>query len=197
MSASRGSTSNKHGAPLNNSGAGNYVAVGADDSPTQNVKREFDRMHGARPDASKDTSHINFGFLSALLAVQCLGVLLFGLGISSWNVQGNVYPKIQDEVTDTSNIKFKLIQWMLTIGMVVGAFLAGPMSSLGRRTPILIMCLVGIVGNSATFFYDTYWLLVAGKFLAGLSAGGINCFCPKYINEISPQEVSGSTGALF
>lgn len=81
--------------------------------------------------------------------------------------------------------------------MMVGAFLGSPMSSLGRRKCILIMCFIGIAGNVLTFFYKTYWLLLAGKFLSGLSAGGINCFCPKYIMEISPPEVSGSTGALF
>ena len=90
-----------------------------------------------------------------------------------------------------------MIQWILTVGMVVGAFLGGPMSFLGRWKCEIIMCVIGIIGNAMTFFYDTYWLLITGKFLSGLSAGGINCFCPKYIMEISPQEVSGSTGALF
>ena len=128
--------------------------------------------------------------------VQCLGVLLFGLGISSWNVQGQVYPKLQQDVSDT-DFKFKLIQWLLTLGMVVGAFTAGPMGSLGRWKCIIIMCVIGIIGNAATFFYDQYFLLLIGKFLAGVSAGGINCFCPKYIMESSPAEISGSTGALF
>lgn len=48
-----------------------------------------------------------------------------------------------------------------------------------------------------TLFYSNYTLLFIGKLVAGLSAGGISCFCPKYIMEISPPEVSGSTGALF
>jgi len=50
-------------------------------------------MHGARA-GNKGTGHINKGFLGALLFVQSLGVLLFGLGISSWNVQGQVYPSL-------------------------------------------------------------------------------------------------------
>jgi MFS family permease len=59
------------------------------------------------------------------------------------------------------------------------------------------MSLVGILGNTLTLFYSNYNMLFAGKLIAGLSAGGISCFCPKYIMEVSPPEVSGSTGALF
>jgi MFS family permease len=81
--------------------------------------------------------------------------------------------------------------------MVVGAFLGGPMSSLGRRKSLITMCVVGIVGNMATFAYQSYGLILLGKFLSGVSSGGISCFCPKYIMECSPKEVSGSTGALF
>jgi len=81
--------------------------------------------------------------------------------------------------------------------MVVGAFMGGPMSSLGRWKSIIIMCIVGIVGNVMTFFFMSYPVLLFGKFLSGLSAGGINVFCPKYIMESSPKEVSGSAGAIF
>ena len=100
-------------------------------------------------------------------------------------------------MTEEADLRFKVIQWLLTLGMVVGAFLVEPMSGLGRRKCIIIMAVLGIVGNGATLFYDNYLLLLIGKFLSGVSAGGYNCFCPKYIMECAPQEVSGSAGALF
>lgn len=81
--------------------------------------------------------------------------------------------------------------------MVLGAILGGQIAPLGRWNCIILMCLVGIFGNSLTLFYENYGILFSGKLIAGLSAGGISCFCPKYISEVSPPEVSGSTGAMF
>ena len=59
------------------------------------------------------------------------------------------------------------------------------------------MDVIGLIANVMTFFYTTYPVLLLGKFLSGISAGGINVLCPKYIMESSPKEVSGSAGAIF
>ena len=79
---------------------------------------------------------------------------------------------------------------------MIGAFLGDCMSSFGRRKCLIMMCLLTIVGNFASLFYDTYILVLLGKLISGISTGGIMCFGPKYTMDCSPREVSGSTGAL-
>ena len=39
--------------------------------------------------------------------------------------------------------------------------------------------------------------MLLGKFFTGVAAGGYNVFCPKYIMEVAPKEISGSAGATF
>lgn len=40
-------------------------------------------------------------------------------------------------------------------------------------------------------------MFLAGRVVFGVAAGGFSCICPKYINEMSPKEVSGPAGAMF
>ena len=181
--------------PVNNSEKNS--AIGTYNAQEDNaVANEFNHIHGARAQESSN-GHINFCYFAQMIMVQCLGILLFGLGISSWNVQSAIYLQMDDIKYTDSDIEFKMIQWVLTGGMVIGAFLGSPMSKLGRWKSIVIMCVIGIVGNVLTFFYTIYPMLLIGKLLSGVAAGGINVFCPKYIMESSPKEVSGSAGAIF
>lgn len=46
-------------------------------------------------------------------------------------------------------------------------------------------------------YKEHFNLFLLGRFLFGMSNGGFTCFCPKYISETSPKELSGPAGAMF
>ena len=52
-----------------------------------------------------------------------------------------------------------------------------------------------IVASVLTLLQD-YPSLVIGRFIYGLAAGAYSVYVPKYISEVSPVEVSGTTGSL-
>lgn len=81
--------------------------------------------------------------------------------------------------------------------MVIGSFAAGPLSSYGRWFGVILMGIFSLIGGGLSLVYSSYYLVMAGKFLTGFAAGGYNVFCPKYIMECAPKEISGPAGAAF
>lgn len=158
-------------------------------------------MHGARATnelETKGTAHINFGYFFQLLAVSCLGIMQFGLSISAWNIQSNCFKLLIEKRNggyDQPNMDY--IQWMATGGMVAGSFAAGPMSAKGKWFGVIAMGVVSLLGGGASLVYSNYYAVLVGKFLTGFAAGGYNVFCPKYIMECAPKEISGPAGAAF
>ena len=79
----------------------------------------------------------------------------------------------------------------------MGALVAGPVAGIGRWKCIIICNTIAVIGGIFTLFYDKFVLLCIGKFLYGMACGGFSFYCPKYIGECSPKEVSGPAGSMF
>lgn len=155
---------------------------------------------GARQQEAAGTKHINFGYFFQILAVSFLGIMQFGLSISAWNIQSACFKALVQQNNDSGKYdqpETDYIQWVLTIGMVIGSFAAGPLSSYGRWFGVILMGVFSLLGGSLSLIYTSYYLVMAGKFFTGLAAGGYNVFCPKYIMECAPKEISGPAGASF
>lgn len=54
-----------------------------------------------------------------------------------------------------------------------------------------------VVSSIVSVFYTSIVALYISRVVFGVAVGGYSVFCPKFINEVSPKEISGATGALF
>jgi MFS family permease len=81
---------------------------------------------------------------------------------------------------------------------MLGVLLAGNLAYIGRWSSMMLCSILIIIGSSFCLFYKiSFYLFLSGRFIYGIATGAITCFCPKYINECSPKELSGPAGAMF
>lgn len=74
-----------------------------------------------------------------------------------------------------------------TVGITLGATIAGAMMKKGRRTAFLIFPLIGCLGSILSIF-DNYILMMIGKFMFGLGAGVMITVAPRVLEETVPPE---------
>ena len=74
-----------------------------------------------------------------------------------------------------------------TVGITIGALVAGKMMKKGRRAAFLIFPLFGILGSILSVF-DNYFLMIFGKFLFGLAAGVCITVAPRVLEETIPPQ---------
>lgn len=86
-----------------------------------------------------------------------------------------------------------LIVSILSAGTFFGALAGGDVADfVGRRTTIIIGCLVFIVGVILQTASDGYKLLVAGRAIAGIGIGFVSAIIILYMSEIAPKKVRGA-----
>mmetsp|Transcript_6030 Transcript_6030/g.9742 ORF Transcript_6030/g.9742 Transcript_6030/m.9742 type:complete len:132 (+) Transcript_6030:281-676(+) len=66
---------------------------------------------------------------------------------------------------------------------------------IGRWKCILLANFVVMLGCGLTLIPNSTSVLV-GRFIYGLAAGAFSVFCPKYLNEIAPLEMTGPIGSM-
>ena len=125
------------------------------------------------------------------------------MSISAWNVGWPHYKNltINENNKDIGSTEYdgrqSIVQSLTVAGSAVGALIAGPFAGIGRWKCIIICITIAIIGGSFTLFYHNFYLLCIGKFLNGMACSGFSIYCPKYIEECSPKEVSGIAGSMF
>ena len=82
-------------------------------------------------------------------------------------------------------------------GATFGAVAGGRMTDrLGRRTTLLLVALLFILGAIGTAFAQTMSWLSIGRFVVGVASGVASFTAPLYISEISPPAVRGKLVSL-
>lgn len=85
-----------------------------------------------------------------------------------------------------TNEEASLIGSVLTAGGVIGTLMFGyAATTMGRKKSIFLMAFPQIAGWILICFAESAVLLVAFRFLAGISAGGVLTVVSGYITEIS------------
>ncbi|HEY2060171.1 MAG TPA: sugar porter family MFS transporter [Amycolatopsis sp.] len=85
----------------------------------------------------------------------------------------------------------------LLAGAVLGAAVAGSVAqAIGRRTTLLITCLVYVVSSVLMAAAPGYGWLLVGRALAGVAVGSTQSTVPTYLAELAPADSRGrqSTG---
>jgi sugar porter (SP) family MFS transporter len=89
--------------------------------------------------------------------------------------------------------KKSLITSILSAGTFFGALIAGDLADfIGRRTTIIIGCLIFIVGVILQTASTALSLLVAGRLIAGFGVGFVSAIIILYMSEIAPKKVRGA-----
>ncbi|THY39663.1 monosaccharide transporter [Aureobasidium pullulans] len=91
-----------------------------------------------------------------------------------------------------------LITSILSAGTFFGALAAGDIADfIGRRTTIIIGCLIFMVGVIMEIVATSVSLLSAGRFIAGLGVGFESAIVILYMSEICPRKVRGALIACY
>ncbi|KAL9101512.1 MAG: hypothetical protein Q9163_003238 [Psora crenata] len=86
-----------------------------------------------------------------------------------------------------------LIVSVLSAGTFFGALMAGDIADFtGRRTTIILGCVVFCIGVVLQTASTTYGLMVAGRLVAGFGIGFVSAIIILYMSEIAPKKVRGA-----
>jgi len=151
-----------------------------------------------------------------LCAFAAFGGILFGydsgyisscLGMDFFKYQfGSEVPADYDPTSYEMNGTFymyktwekSLITSILSAGTFLGALSAGNFADwIGRRTTIILGCLIFSVGVVLQVAATIVGLLVAGRFVAGLGVGFVSAIIILYMSEIAPKGVRGTIVAGY
>jgi sugar porter (SP) family MFS transporter len=89
--------------------------------------------------------------------------------------------------------KKSLITSILSAGTFFGAVIAGDLADwFGRRTTIILGCLIFIIGVILQTASTALGLLVAGRLIAGFGVGFVSAIIILYMSEICPKKVRGA-----
>lgn len=96
-----------------------------------------------------------------------------------------------------TTVQFGLVSSIFTLGGLVGALSAGVLSTrYGRLLTMRLTTACFIVGPVFEALASNVPLLLVGRTLSGLGAGGAIVVVPVYISEVSPPTEKGMFGAL-
>lgn len=86
-----------------------------------------------------------------------------------------------------------LITSILSVGTFFGSIIAGDLAELyGRRTTIILGCVIFMIGTAMQTASTEYKLLVAGRAIAGLGVGFESAIVILYMSEIAPRKIRGA-----
>ncbi|BCS17206.1 uncharacterized protein APUU_10034A [Aspergillus puulaauensis] len=126
----------------------------------------------------------NFGFDLAWWS-SCLGLQQFAddYGVSPGPGQANVIPAAwQSAGTGTPNA-----------GMAIGCIVGGYCNAyIGRKMTIIVLAVVSIVGVVLQCAVPSYWAVIAGRTINGISMGMEANVIPTYSAELAPAAIRGS-----
>jgi len=98
-----------------------------------------------------------------------------------------------------SNVREGLIVGLLSIGCLIGALIAAPISNrMGRRIAMIVFCCVFYVGNTVqiTSFHAWYQVMI-GRLICGFAVGALSVLVPVYVSETVPKQIRGALVATY
>ncbi|KAE8167328.1 general substrate transporter [Aspergillus tamarii] len=147
-------------------------------------------------------------YLIYLVFITTLGPLQFGYHLAELNAPQAVITCERKSIhlTTTHGLpqcipmnpsQFGLVSSIYTLGGLVGALLAGPVSTKhGRLFTLRATTIFFILGPIAETFAPSIPVLSLGRLLSGVGAGASIVVGPIYISEIAPPSAKGLFGAF-
>ena len=92
---------------------------------------------------------------------------------------------------------FAAVSAIFTVGGLLGALTAGPLtSSHGRRLSMQATAAFYLLGSIVETLASSVFLMALGRFLGGIGAGASTVIVPLYISEVAPPTQRGFFGAF-
>ncbi|RDW82895.1 hypothetical protein BP5796_04386 [Coleophoma crateriformis] len=152
-------------------------------------------------------------YLLLLILVSTLGPLQFGFHLAELNSPQDVITCKKKSIwrsdmarSSTSNLpqcipmtaaEFAAISSVFTIGGLLGALCAGPVSdAYGRLLAMRINACFFVLGAILETLSGNILILGIGRLLAGVGAGASTVIVPLYVSEIAPPAERGLFGSL-
>jgi sugar porter (SP) family MFS transporter len=96
-----------------------------------------------------------------------------------------------------NDAEFAVISSIFTLGGLLGALCAGPLStSYGRRMPMRLTAVFFIIGSIMEAVATNIPIISIGRLLSGVGAGAALVVVPLYIAEVSPPKEKGLFGVM-
>ncbi|KAK2765069.1 hypothetical protein FQN54_008768 [Arachnomyces sp. PD_36] len=124
------------------------------------------------------------------------GVL--GMEFVKKNFGGPVPIEIDESGWGLQTWQKSLIVSILSLGTFFGALVSGGIAeAIGRRSTVMLSCLVFSVGVAVQVASVNVGGLVAGRVVAGLGVGGVSAIVILYVSEIAPKKVRGTLVSIY
>ncbi|MFF7709706.1 sugar porter family MFS transporter [Pseudomonas sp. NPDC007930] len=134
------------------------------------------------------------GLVILIAVIAALGGLLFGYDTG---IIGVALLGLGREFALNDTLK-QLVTGGIIFGALFGCLGTGPLSDhFGRRRSIILVGVVFALGSLLSAGSSNVTMLVASRFLLGLSAGSSTQIIPVYIAEVAPPEHRGKLVVLF
>uniref|UniRef100_A0A830BJE5 Polyol transporter 5 n=1 Tax=Phtheirospermum japonicum TaxID=374723 RepID=A0A830BJE5_9LAMI len=127
-----------------------------------------------------------YALLISIMASMTSVLLGYDTGVMSG---ATLYIKRDLQITD---VQIEILVGTINIYSLLGSAMAGKTSDyFGRRITIVIASVVFFVGAAVMGFANSYWVLMAGRFVAGLGVGYALMIAPVYAAEVAPASSRG------
>lgn len=143
----------------------------------------------------------------AMAIIVSMGGFIFGYDtgqISGFLEMPNFLESFADSTDGKGGLAFTntrsgLIVALLSIGTLIGALIAAPVSDkFGRKYSIVFWNIIFCVGVIVQICTTTKWYQIAiGRWVAGLGVGGLSVLTPLYQGETSPRYVRGALVSCY
>ncbi|TFK75535.1 general substrate transporter [Pluteus cervinus] len=130
-------------------------------------------------------------FIWVLVLCTSISGLLFGYDTG---VISGALVTIKSDLgpVELSNSQKEFITSATTLGALLGGLVAGVISDLIGRRPVLGLADVIFIGGAvAQAVSKDVWSMIGGRFLVGIGVGLAACIAPLYIQELSPTRLRG------
>ena len=98
--------------------------------------------------------------------------------------------------SDQSDVMDAYLGSCVIFGMMIGSLSGGILMKIGRRRSLMLACLLGIVGVLMTW-YMSFYMLLSGRILFGISTGLFSCIGPKFVEETIPIKLYDQFTVLY
>ncbi|THZ62588.1 vacuolar protein sorting-associated protein 73 [Aureobasidium pullulans] len=143
-----------------------------------------------------------------ILLVSTIGPLLFGFHLSELNAPQSIITCEKKSISSTlapslpqcismDSTQFGLVSSIFTLGGLLGALVAGPVSArYGRYRSMLFSTVPFIIGPVFEVFATNIPIFTVGRLISGLGAGASVVIAPIFISEVAPPKEKGFFGAF-
>lgn len=125
-----------------------------------------------------------------------LGTFYFGYNMAVFNQLQKCFEIANEYPISTQKIFYGLLTSLLPLGAIIGSLLAPLLCEKTGKRQIFIICdVIGIMANFMMITTEAF--LFIGRFISGIIVGINTVTVTSFINEISPSNISSTTGTII